>query len=98
MHKFQIEEIYTKRNFRCDCGNSKFVGLTCKLFREKDKINDKNLYNHNFIGKYCTCSRPYPDPNGYSGDTEDMIQCCICEDWFHEDHLGLDPAQKVCEK
>lgn len=24
-----------------------------------------------------------------------MIQCCICEDWFHEDHIGLDSLEKV---
>lgn len=27
----------------------------------KDNENDKNLYNHNFNGCYCTCDRPYPD-------------------------------------
>lgn len=26
-----LVELYTKRNFRCDCGNSKFVMATCKL-------------------------------------------------------------------
>lgn len=25
-------ELYTKRNFRCDCGNEKFANLKCKLF------------------------------------------------------------------
>ncbi|XP_062146768.1 uncharacterized protein LOC133854548 [Alnus glutinosa] len=24
-----------------------------------------------------------------------MIQCCICEDWFHEEHLGLEPSDEV---
>ncbi|XP_043929626.1 putative E3 ubiquitin-protein ligase UBR7 [Protopterus annectens] len=55
-------ELYTKRNFRCDCGNSKFNGLECKLFKEKEEVNATNKYNHNFFGLYCTCERPYPDP------------------------------------
>lgn len=25
-------ELYTKRNFRCDCGNDKFVDNKCKLY------------------------------------------------------------------
>nr|XP_060484616.1 putative E3 ubiquitin-protein ligase UBR7 [Panthera onca] len=28
----KLFELYTKRNFRCDCGNSKFKNLECKLF------------------------------------------------------------------
>jgi len=24
-----------------------------------------------------------------------MIQCCICEDWFHEDHIGLNSIEEV---
>lgn len=27
----------------------------------KDEQNDRNQYNHNFNGCYCTCDRPYPD-------------------------------------
>ncbi|KAH0633970.1 hypothetical protein KY284_036756 [Solanum tuberosum] len=37
--------------------------------------------------------RPYPDP-----DVEDQLenlQCCICEDWFHEEHLGLESSDMV---
>jgi hypothetical protein len=25
-----------------------------------------------------------------------MIQCCICEDWFHGDHIGLNSIEEVC--
>ncbi|KAI3505369.1 hypothetical protein L1887_27478 [Cichorium endivia] len=28
-----------------------------------------------------------PDPD--AEEQVEMIQCCICEDWFHEEHLGL---------
>ena len=44
-------------------------------------MNAENVYDHNFDGVFCTCLRPYPDP-----DVEvepEMLQCCICEDWFH---------------
>ncbi|XP_078262919.1 putative E3 ubiquitin-protein ligase UBR7 [Rhinoraja longicauda] len=82
----ELFELYTKRNFRCDCGNSKFSDLQCKFFSEKEKINCTNKYNHNFFGLYCTCKRPYPDPEDETPD--EMIQCVVCEDWFHGRHLG----------
>ncbi|XP_068942131.1 putative E3 ubiquitin-protein ligase UBR7 isoform X2 [Petaurus breviceps papuanus] len=55
----KLFELYTKRNFRCDCGNSKFKNLECKLL-------------------------PIPD---------EMIQCVVCEDWFHGRHLGAVPPE-----
>ncbi|XP_039597388.1 putative E3 ubiquitin-protein ligase UBR7 [Polypterus senegalus] len=84
-------ELYTKRNFRCDCGNSKFNGFECKLFPDKDKVNVNNKYNQNFFGLYCTCKRPYPDPEDEVSD--EMIQCVVCEDWFHGRHLGAISAE-----
>nr|ACC91253.1 PHD finger-related protein [Arabidopsis halleri] len=86
-------ELWTKRNFRCDCGNAKFGTLACKLLPSKDVENSENSYNHNFKGLYCTCDRPYPDPN--VEEQVEMIQCCLCEDWFHEEHLGLKPSDCV---
>nr|KAF6485647.1 hypothetical protein HJG63_010781 [Rousettus aegyptiacus] len=77
----KLFELYTKRNFRCDCGNSKFKNLECKLFPDKAKINSGNKYNDNFFGLYCICKRPYPDPEDEIPD--EMIQCVVCEDWFH---------------
>lgn len=47
--------------------------------------NDKNTYNQNFSGVYCTCQRPYPDPEDTIDD--EMIQCVVCEDWYHFRHL-----------
>lgn len=89
----EVLELWTKRKFRCDCGNSKFGDFICKLQTNKDIENVDNLYNHNFKGTYCTCDRPYPDPD--VEEEEEMIQCCICEDWFHREHLGLDSSEKV---
>lgn len=50
-------------------------------FQEKLPENPENKYNHNFSGAYCTCNRPYPDPE--NPDEDEMIQCCLCEDWYH---------------
>ncbi|KAL6060580.1 hypothetical protein STEG23_019752 [Scotinomys teguina] len=87
----KLFELYTKRNFRCDCGNSKFKNLECKLFPDKSKVNPCNKYNDNFFGLYCICKRPYPDPEDEVPD--EMIQCVVCEDWFHGRHLGAIPPE-----
>jgi len=85
-----LVELYTKRNFRCDCGNGRFPNNTCKLEKDKMARNEDNRYDQNFLGVYCTCSRPYPDPEDPVED--EMIQCVICEDWFHSRHLVEDGA------
>ncbi|XP_025090817.1 LOW QUALITY PROTEIN: putative E3 ubiquitin-protein ligase UBR7 [Pomacea canaliculata] len=82
----ELYELYTKRFFRCDCGNSKFPESLCKLEKAKDPVNIQNKYSQNFRGVYCTCARPYPDPEDEIED--EMIQCVICEDWFHGRHLN----------
>nr|CAH8823469.1 unnamed protein product [Trichobilharzia regenti] len=90
-----VVELYTKRNFRCDCGNAKFRGAHgCLLWEEKDDENILNHYGENFSNRYCSCLRPYPDPD--NGNVE-MIQCGICEDWYHLEHLNMDPEFKVPE-
>ncbi|XP_011050924.1 PREDICTED: putative E3 ubiquitin-protein ligase UBR7 isoform X2 [Acromyrmex echinatior] len=83
----ELVELYTKRHFRCDCGNTKFDGKQCNLEKLKSAINTENKYNQNFDGVYCICARPYPDPEG---DEDDMLQCIICEDWYHLKHLECD--------
>ncbi|EEB12067.1 conserved hypothetical protein [Pediculus humanus corporis] len=82
----ELIELYTKRNFRCDCGNSCFPNTKCNLEIGKDDFNVNNSYNQNFTGIYCNCKRPYPDPDDTIDD--EMIQCVICEDWFHKRHLN----------
>jgi len=54
---------------------------TLQFFQNKSAVNDLNSYNHNFRGMYCTCGRPYPDPEDVIDD--EMIQCVVCEDWYH---------------
>ncbi|CAH1646398.1 unnamed protein product [Spodoptera littoralis] len=81
----ELIELYTKRNFKCDCGNPKFNSHPCHFTPDKTDFNEENIYNQNFSGLYCTCQRPYPDPEATTED--DMIQCIICEDWLHSAHL-----------
>ncbi|CAG9858581.1 unnamed protein product [Phyllotreta striolata] len=95
-----LVELYTKRNFRCDCGNSKFPNMDCNLNNEKSEKNDLNVYNQNFSGLYCVCHRPFPDLEDPIPD--EMIQCIICEDWFHTRHLGTEVpsnnfSEMICE-
>ncbi|XP_063737654.1 putative E3 ubiquitin-protein ligase UBR7 isoform X2 [Eleginops maclovinus] len=94
-------ELYTKRSFRCDCGNRKFMELQCKLFPEKEELNSLNRYSQNFSGLYCTCSRPYPDPDDQhlGCDVPDCVELqeMICEScmnknsflWTYAAHLSV---------
>nr|CAH7731899.1 unnamed protein product [Callosobruchus chinensis] len=96
-----LVELYTKRNFCCDCGNTKFpADQKCTLCPSKRDTNVLNTYNQNFSGVYCVCHRPYPDPDDPVPD--EMIQCIICEDWYHSRHLGTTVpsdnfAEMICE-
>lgn len=82
----EMVELYTKRNFECECG-IKEGSVKCQLDLLKMRNKETaNTFNQNFAGLYCTCHRPYPDPENTKA--EEMIQCCTCEDWFHVNHLN----------
>ena len=51
-----LYELYTKRDFRCDCG-TKQCGSCELLEKPNDTVNDRNKYNHNFQGLYCLCDK-----------------------------------------
>lgn len=97
----ELIELYTKRNFRCDCGNPK-CNHPCQFSTERRDLNVENSYNQNFSGVYCVCSRPYPDPEATF--EEEMIQCIVCEDWLHTNHLeatvpGIEHySEMICKK
>ncbi|KAK0425126.1 hypothetical protein QR680_009047 [Steinernema hermaphroditum] len=98
----ELVELYTKRNFCCDCGNSKF-DKKCTLYEEKLQLNKRNAYNQNFLGKYCVCGKPYPADEGDPDFNVEMVQCCICEDWYHMKHISDEenikspsPGEMVC--
>nr|XP_014086492.1 putative E3 ubiquitin-protein ligase UBR7 [Bactrocera oleae] len=106
----ELVELYTKRNFRCDCPTEKISTQKCLLnvgTTLPQKCNSENLYNQNFQGLYCKCHRPYPDPERTTEEV--MLQCTVCEDWFHLIHLDMGGSAKkidsadicaemVCEK
>lgn len=48
-------------------------------------MNERNAYSQNFTGKYCSCHRPYPDPERTTEEV--MLQCVVCEDWLHAEHV-----------
>lgn len=88
-----VYELYTKRNYRCDCGNSNFKpDFECKFMDKqlkKSSLNEDNKYNHNFSGRYCTCDKRYPpEENDDDNSGDEMWQCIVCEDWYHTRHLG----------
>lgn len=77
-HLDQVFDLYSKRGFRCDCGNHRTKN-SCLLEPHKEPENAHNcaVYSHNFEGRYCHCDR------GYDPRLGDMSQCFMCEDWFH---------------
>lgn len=88
----ELVELYTKRNFRCDCPTERTGTNRCCLntgVKQPEPSNTDNLYNQNFQGRYCACHRPYPDPERTAEEV--MLQCVMCEDWFHLQHLDAPP-------
>ena len=51
----EVYELYSKMDFRCDCGNSK-MPLDCSLKNDKEEENKLNKYSRNFFDLYCHCN------------------------------------------
>ncbi|ORX39781.1 hypothetical protein BD324DRAFT_667125 [Kockovaella imperatae] len=99
----RLVELWTKRHFRCDCptsamsedpGSSTSTSgpyshrKRCKLNApesQPQELNADNRYGKTFKGVFCRCGRDY-DPET---ETEAMVVCIGCEDWFHESCLNL---------
>lgn len=80
-----IEEIWSRRNFMCDCpstGQCKLLPAPPSRFE-----NHKNSYHsaHNFAGRYCLCQK-----RGWAAGDQTMYQCEVCEDWFHDTCVARD--------
>ncbi|PVU87748.1 hypothetical protein BB560_002072 [Smittium megazygosporum] len=89
-----VIELFAKRSFACDCGTLAMQRIHPNKCNLKDKYpnissttNSKNSYNHNFWGYYCRCDTFY-DPNK---EPREMIQCFVCNDWYHDSCIGLMP-------
>ncbi|KAL0581428.1 hypothetical protein V5O48_000582 [Marasmius crinis-equi] len=75
---------FPKRNFRCDCPTDG-TAYSCSLHKNLEPSNTDNVYGQNFQGLFCRCKRPYDAAT----ERETMIQCLVCEDWFHESCCNL---------
>jgi E3 ubiquitin-protein ligase UBR7 len=94
-----LVEIFTKRNFTCDCGTTRFPESSPCSLRINSETNTKggvhseepnpnNKYNQNFQNRFCGCECDY-DPFQQKGT---MFQCLglgthetggCGEDWWH---------------
>ncbi|KAK3326449.1 putative zinc finger in N-recognin-domain-containing protein [Apodospora peruviana] len=94
-----LVEIFTKRNFTCDCGTNRFPATSPCALRINPATNTKggvhseepnvnNKYNQNFRNRFCGCECDY-DPFQQKGT---MFQCLglgthetggCGEDWWH---------------
>ncbi|KAL8363444.1 hypothetical protein RB601_009290 [Gaeumannomyces tritici] len=93
-----LVEIFTKRNFTCDCGTTRFPATAPCTLREDPNTKEKgahsekpdmnNKYNQNFRNRFCGCECDY-DPFQQKGT---MYQCLglgthetggCGEDWWH---------------
>jgi E3 ubiquitin-protein ligase UBR7 len=88
----EVYELFEKRNFRCDCATPKSVHL-CTLNPKTQTVNTLNQYNHNFKGLYCWCSTPYDHNSNVT-----MIQCYMCQDWFHDTCILKDYPYQIPEE
>ena len=60
-----------------------YIVQKCKLDTGEKEENIDNIYNQNYIGKYCVCEQECDSSQGI------MYKCINCEDWFHLYHLEL---------
>lgn len=95
----QLVEIFTKRNFTCDCGTTRLPAMSPCTLRLNPATNARgnvhseepsanNKYNQNFRNRFCACELYY-DPFEQKGT---MFQCLglgthetggCGEDWYH---------------
>ena len=88
----KVVELFTKRKFRCDCPTLSGTTCECSLYQgdvSPPPTNPLNKYSPNFDDIFCWCGRSYSaDSNAV------MIQCFVCEDWFHSNCITEDNSFK----
>ncbi|TRY57050.1 hypothetical protein DNTS_023951 [Danionella cerebrum] len=90
-------ELYTKRNFRCDCGNETFGDMVCKLFAEKEKVADEMIQcivcEDWLHGRHLGCVVPE------CVELQEMIcESCMNKSpflWIYAAHLAVPSITKV---
>lgn len=50
----ELYELYTKRDFRCDCGNSKFPNMTCSLYSVCTRLKHRQTFR---VEIHALCTR-----------------------------------------
>jgi len=93
----ELVELYTRRQFTCDCGNKKFK-QECKLETDKNPVNKYNKYGDTFLNKWCFCKTSYPAEKDTPEADAEMIMCSVCENWFHNIHLELSEEENDFEE
>lgn len=96
-----LVELFSRRNFTCDCGTKRMESSTCTLRSdentgERGARNEEpattNFYNQNFQNRFCGCGEEY-DAHLQKGT---MFQCMglgtvetggCGEDWWHPECL-----------
>jgi E3 ubiquitin-protein ligase UBR7 len=89
----QVHELFYRRSFTCDCGTDR-SSIGCSLSGSTSEVRASSLenkYNDNFSGINCYCKLYHEDGK----ETREMIQCIICEDWFHDDCIGPEEESHV---
>lgn len=77
-----VRAIGNRRRFRCDCGNDISHHPCMTMYSPKTSTNPRNVYNHNFFERWCTCDGP-------DLKDEPMVQCICCDDWYHHRCIGM---------
>ena len=85
--RFQNKQV---RDLATDAMGPTFSPCTLREY-ERSKgwnlANKENTYTKNFEGKFCICERgKHYDPET---EEEDMFQCLVCEEWYHESCTAL---------
>eukprot|EP00668_Euglena_longa_P046293 GGOE01061978.1.p1 GENE.GGOE01061978.1~~GGOE01061978.1.p1 ORF type:complete len:453 (-),score=88.06 GGOE01061978.1:385-1722(-) len=83
----QVEELYVKRHFQCDCGTERLRPTACRFSTGLRAAQATNQYGPNFSGRYCHCG------GRYDADADEMIQCWVCGDWLHDRCTGIPEAE-----
>lgn len=83
----RVQSIHGKHKTSCDCpetGNCKFL-TPQDLRSEQIHQPPPNTYGHNYAYRFCDCDTTYDDEN----ETDSMLQCRSCDDWYHTICLKL---------